>query len=285
KDYIVPKSCEANLLGPRGRTALPTSAESYDKVFVMTQRWGNEYFHFLVENLPRITPMLDVLRENLDIKIAVHAAEPGSAGHPKFISEFLELLGISNDRVIFVQKEIHAVLAILPSSTSCGQPDTQMINMLRHALLQVREALKAEFPTFDIVEFWGIGPIMSQLKLFAAASLIVAPHGAGLSNMVVSSLHTPVLEIGPPICAACYMHLAVKVINISVWRRARYARLATRQLQHIYARHPGSSEWDTPCDGKYEPDVGEILLLVRNLLEGKRQADSADSPKVFGGHF
>lgn len=40
-------------------------------------------------------------------------------------------------------------------------------------------------------------------------------------------------------------------------------RFATRQLQHIYARHPGSSEWDTPCDGKYEPDVGEILLLVR----------------------
>ncbi|CAN0467220.1 unnamed protein product, partial [Ectocarpus sp. 12 AP-2014] len=124
-------SCEANLLGPRGRTALPTSAESYDKVFVMTQRWGNEYFHFLVENLPRITPMLDILWENLDIKIAVHAAQPGSAGHPKFILEFLELLGISNDRIIFVQQEIHAVLAILPSSTSCGQPDTQMINMLR----------------------------------------------------------------------------------------------------------------------------------------------------------
>ncbi|CBJ29237.1 conserved unknown protein [Ectocarpus siliculosus] len=232
KDYIVPKSCEANLLGPRGRTALPTSAESYDKVFVITQRWGNEYFHFLVENLPRITPMLDILRENLDIK----ALYPTTGGIPVPVAR--------------------PVIVLIVREHKRGLKNND----------KVREALKEEFPTFDIVEFLGIGSIMSQLKLFATASLIVAPHGAGLSNMVVSSLHTPVLEIGPPICAACFMHLAVK-------------------LQHIYARHPGSSEWDTPCDGKYEPDVGEILLLVRDLLEGQRQADSVDSPKVFGGHL
>lgn len=78
---------------------------------------------------------------------------------------------------------------------------------------KVRDALKEEFPSYDVVEFFGTGPIISQLQLFATASLIVAPHGAGLSNMVVSPLHTPVLEIGPPDCTACYVHLAVKVIG------------------------------------------------------------------------
>ena len=41
-----------------------------------------------------------------------------------------------SDFDVFVLK-IHADLAVLPSSTACGKPDTQMINLLRHALLQV----------------------------------------------------------------------------------------------------------------------------------------------------
>lgn len=39
------------------------------KVVVIAQYWGDEYYHFLVEALPRITLMLDVLVENLDIKV------------------------------------------------------------------------------------------------------------------------------------------------------------------------------------------------------------------------
>lgn len=78
------------------------------------------------------------------------------------------------------------------------------------------EALKDRFPTHDVVEFLGEGPILQQLELFATASLIIAPHGAGISNIIVSPLHTPVLEIGPPSCSMCYVHLTLKV---SVWRR------------------------------------------------------------------
>lgn len=80
-------------------------------------------------------------------------------------------------------------------------------------LWQVRDALQQEFPSYDVVEFFGVGSIVSQLRLFAAASLVVAPHGAGLSNIMVSPRHTPVLEIAPPACTACYIHLALKVKN------------------------------------------------------------------------
>ncbi|CAM9968750.1 unnamed protein product, partial [Pylaiella littoralis] len=266
-------------------------------VFIMTQFWGDQYFHFLVDALPRITLMLDVLRENLDIKMAIYAPGPNSELGMEYMCEFLELLGLGRNRVIFLDEEIHAALAILPSSTPCGKTDTQTINMLRQALLQalypsrgrpplpprplivlvvrtskrglqnsnqVRDALKQEFPAYDVVEFLGTGPIVRQLHLFATASLIVAPHGAGLSNMIVSPLHTPVLEIGSLDCPTCFMELALK-------------------LHHVYARHPGSSTWTTPCGTQYEPHIGEILLLVRDLLEANRQADAADPPRRGGG--
>lgn len=35
----------------------------------MTQHWGDAYFHFLAECLPRITLMLDVLLEHPEIKV------------------------------------------------------------------------------------------------------------------------------------------------------------------------------------------------------------------------
>ncbi|CAM9436075.1 unnamed protein product, partial [Hapterophycus canaliculatus] len=247
KDMIVPKSCGTERFGPLASMAIPTTAKTYDKVFVIAQHWGDGYFHFLVEDLPRITLMLDILRENPGIKIAVHAPAAAKKGRKEYMSQFLELLGMQKERVIFLQKEgkIHADLAILPTSTACGKPNTQMIGMLRHALLlalypdtsgapppversiillvvrqtgrglansgNISKALTEEFPSYDVVEFLGTGPVASQLELFATASLIVAPHGAGLSNIMVSPLHTPVLEIGPPECSSCYIHLAVKV--------------------------------------------------------------------------
>lgn len=57
----------------------------------------------------------------------------------------------------------------------------------------------------------GQGSMTSQLELFSKAAMIIAPHGAGLTNIMVSPLHTPVLEIGPPACPSCYLHLTLKV--------------------------------------------------------------------------
>lgn len=39
----------------------------------MTQYWGDEYFHFVVDALPRITLMLDILQEHLDIKVPLYS--------------------------------------------------------------------------------------------------------------------------------------------------------------------------------------------------------------------
>lgn len=77
--------------------------------------------------------------------------------------------------------------------------------------MQVEEALRRNFPDFDVVQFLGEGPLEEQLKVFATATMIIAPHGAGLSNMSVCPPHTAVLEIGPVTCPSCYLNLSVKV--------------------------------------------------------------------------
>lgn len=41
----------------------------------MAQRWGDEYFHFLTEALARITLMLDIVRDDSDIKVPFSAPQ------------------------------------------------------------------------------------------------------------------------------------------------------------------------------------------------------------------
>eukprot|EP00903_Cladosiphon_okamuranus_P015446 g14266.t1 len=301
-DYVVPISCASHVKGEEQERAHAAAlvagislkeAKRYEKVFIMSQEWGPNWYHFTVEHLPRIMAFLDVLLENDDIKIAVH-----HHGHDKWHDtgreydahlEMLAMLGIRRERILLVKEEIHADLAILPTSTVCGDPDTHLINMLRHRLLQgmypgtggvpplpprptivlivrnsirglqnndeVREALEDNFPDYDVVEFFGTGSVQTQFEAFTSASLIVAPHGAGLSNTIVAPLHTAVLEIAPIQCPPCFLRLTLK-------------------LHHIYARHTGG-EWNMECNNWYEPDVDDIVRLSRDLLEAKREADEA----------
>ncbi|CAM9134740.1 unnamed protein product [Ectocarpus fasciculatus] len=298
-DYILPVNCatthknegrdfKENAAGP-----VPDYVPRYEKVFVMTQDWGPNYYHFTVEHLPRITLALDILLENPEIMIAVHYHDidrwHDTTTELEAHMDMFEILGISKKRIIFVQTRMHAELAIVPTTTICGDPDAHMVNMLRNRFLQglfpttdgvppvpprpvivlvvrttlrglknndeVREALKINFPSFDVVEFFGKDPVRDQLETFATAAMIIAPHGAGLANMIVAPLHTPVLEIAPIRCPPCFLRLALK-------------------LHHVYARHPGG-KWTKRCQKFYKPDVDEIVDLARDLLEGKRQADDA----------
>ncbi|CAM9445961.1 unnamed protein product [Ectocarpus fasciculatus] len=299
-DYILPVNCEEltvdeiDIARNVAADGLPANLQSYDKVFVMAQRWSPNYYHFTAEHLPRITLALDILLENPEIMISMHFYQHDRLHHEisavqDVEMQMLEILGINRTRVAFVNRAMHAQLAIVPTSSNCGDPDPNMVNILRNRFLQglfpttngvppapprpvmvlvvrdtlrglanneeVKEALKINFPSFDLVEFLGTGSAQDQLETFANAAMIIAPHGAGLVNMIVAPLHTPVLEIAPLSCPPCFLRLALK-------------------LHHVYARHPGG-EWSQDCHTWYEPDVDEIVELARDLLEAKRQADDA----------
>lgn len=82
---------------------------------------------------------------------------------------------------------------------------------LTHPRFQVKLALQSSFPDYDVLEFTGSDSLRQQLEMFATAAMVVAPHGAGLSNILVAPLHTPVLEIAPISCPPCFLRLALKV--------------------------------------------------------------------------
>ncbi|CAM9134821.1 unnamed protein product [Ectocarpus fasciculatus] len=309
-DFIMPVNCqgprrnEVDIARQAALNGLPRSLPQYDKVFVMAQEWSPNYYHFTVEHLPRITLALDILLENPEIMISMHYYQHDPLHHDisavrEVQMEMLEILGINRNRIVFAREEMHANLAIVPTTSNCGDPDLHMVNMLRNRFLQglfpttngvppapprpvivlvvrsklrgltnneqVKEALKRNFPSFKVVEFFGTGSLRDQLETFATAAMIIAPHGAGLANMIVAPLHTPVLEIGTLACPPCFLRLALK-------------------LHHIYARHPGG-DWPLECHTWYEPGVDEIVELARDLLEAKRLADDAlELPEVVEAH-
>lgn len=49
-------------------TDRPTDLRSF-QVVVLASHWGDEYYHFVTESLPRVMPVLDVLLEHGDIKV------------------------------------------------------------------------------------------------------------------------------------------------------------------------------------------------------------------------
>lgn len=52
----------------------------------MTQEWGPSHYHFMVEHLPRITVMLDVLRQHEDIKVSWAVKQEGLCFQPLCLS-------------------------------------------------------------------------------------------------------------------------------------------------------------------------------------------------------
>ncbi|CAN0163607.1 unnamed protein product, partial [Ectocarpus fasciculatus] len=107
----------------------------------MAQRWGPTYYHFTAEHLPRITLALDILLEHPEIMISMHPYqhEPlhnDISAVQDVEMQMLEILGINRTRVVPLRHEVHAQLAIVPTSSNCGDPDAYMVNMLRNRFLQ-----------------------------------------------------------------------------------------------------------------------------------------------------
>jgi hypothetical protein len=68
------------------------------------------------------------------------------------------------------------------------------------------------FPKRNVVRYMGDVPLKQQMEAFSDAGLIVAPHGAGLVNLIFAPNHAKVIEIynNPrTACNYCYFALAL----------------------------------------------------------------------------
>ena len=215
RGLIVPQQCKQKHPVPRNQNKLKT----YDEVFSLTQNSGTLFYHSTLEDLPRIAPYVEFLNENKHIKIHTK--------NQTFHTHMLEMLGISKERLVF--GNVKARLVYMPAGTACGRPGvftTQLLSRIFHSRLP-GDVLSSKQDTIILIkrssrsrQFRNHANIFKMLKqvasdrgmramefrdnptpplnetmaLFYRAALVLAPHGAGLSNMIFSQPGVVVLE-------------------------------------------------------------------------------------------
>ncbi len=230
---LVPYSCSQDIepSPPRGYRATP----GYEEVFVITQYWGESFFHKMLESLPRIAPYVKFLVDNPDVKI--HLAEIEG-----YTQKTLNFLGFDSSR--FITGICKSKVVYLPQATPCGFAQAQSTSLMsqlyrsamdknmpkqernsivlikRSATRRFTEQRRIERMLTTLASEFGLNlelfkdnpppPMEAAMLLFRRAVLIVAPHGAGLSNMIYSDPGTAVIEgvCNPPHVNMCYQWAA-----------------------------------------------------------------------------
>jgi len=185
-------------------------------------KWNHNYFHFLTEGLPSLLETLKVV--NLPIACI----------QSNFIKDILEWFDIRNQLYTGGQiKDVYTMRLI-----ECGNPSPQKISLLRQKisqklnfekkygiLIKRSESCRSIINHNELLEFlqkkysleWKVFDKLSfkeTTELFSKVSMIVAPHGAGLTNMLFSPSNITIIEImdknDPNVC---YWHLSEMLDN------------------------------------------------------------------------
>ena len=171
--------------------------------------------------MPRLGPFIDFLLTNPHIKVHVR--------NKNIVLNFFGTLGIEESRL--VSGNVHAKLLYLPPGGGCGwyRPlsglaltmqyqnnimSTHSSSALQHNVIILirrssrrwlaqhgviaaflQEAAKQHNMTLWIFNDRPLPPFSSTMAMFYRARLIVAPHGAGLSNVMFTSPGAAVIEV------------------------------------------------------------------------------------------
>ena len=185
----------------------------YDHVFTISQVWGHSFFHGAVEGLNRLSLYLKYLLDHPYIKLHVNGYHP-----------YLQVLGLKPERII--RGTVRASVLYMPMGTPCftlpfieGQllavqlKETLMgSNETRDTVVLIKRSAKRWFEHHDAIyvtlekhcQEMGLKLVVfddkiipamhDTMNLFHRALVIVAPHGAGLTNMIFSQPGTLVIE-------------------------------------------------------------------------------------------
>jgi hypothetical protein len=209
--------------------------QSFHVVATIAHFWGSGYYHFVAENLVRVPLILQVIQDHKYSKLHIQSRHP-------FVEILLSALGVQTDSII--QGTVRANLLLLPEPVPCGNPPAVMLHLLRRTLLEknvgfhasstsecqvlivkrkgsraisnhddLRSRLSTTYPLCHIAVHTGDENVLDQLKLFRSSTIIVAPHGAGLSNIIACREQTLILELmveGRDV-NICYMAMAYKL--------------------------------------------------------------------------
>jgi len=208
----------------------------YNEVFVVSQGiWGNGVFHRMIEVVPRIALLVNFLKSNPDVRIVA----PHAGGR---LAELLNIIGLDKTRL--VTGVTRAKIVYQPRATPCGHANIQEIQMLsrlfrdyikrnfpmqpRNKLILIRRSRHRKFAQQQSIQTYmqrvsrefnlnytlyidNPAPSLNEtMMMFHSAVVIVAPVGAGESNMLFSQPGTYIVEgnCSPPNVNLCFMRLA-----------------------------------------------------------------------------
>ena len=196
---------------------------------------GNNYYHWMFEVLPRteIIKQAGFSIENIDHFIV-------NSYTSAFQYQTLARLGISREKIIEIEKHSHVScekLIATPRLKATGgniggyfvcnflQKEIGSKNTLKNGLKfekiyisRAKNHYRQVINETDIIEilvnfgfkvfFLESLSLDEQVTLFASAKIIIAPHGAGLTNIVFCNSGTKLLEIfSPNYVHVCYWHI------------------------------------------------------------------------------
>lgn len=179
----------------------------YRNVFSITQTWGNAVFHSIIECLTKIGILVKEIIEEQSIYIHLYNSAAVN---------YLLFLGIKRSRII--HGNIFASSLIITSKTNCGgYSNIQSLNNLRIFLRKISKINQS----IDIVlikrkgkrSICNFNDLYTKLlrhynlriynnndsmlkisNIFSSSKVIIAPHGAGLSNIVFCHTETTIIE-------------------------------------------------------------------------------------------
>ena len=220
---------------------LHTQVQQYDRVFVISEFAGYAYYHFLIQNLARMASSLPFLIRNKDVKVHVRSMKP-------FAIDYLRELGIATDRL--VNGVIRAKTVYFPSSSDPDSvfPINALSIFLKKPVIEyawnsivlikrshirwfnyhdsIFEMLKTVRKQYGLkVEVFRDDPtpnVQKTRNIFNQALMVVAPHGAGLTNMLFCRKRTCIIE------ALCFRQIQ------KPWHFPTMYRTLAASLGHIY---------------------------------------------------
>ena len=211
---IVPQRCQQSL-GAKTYRRIPEDED--EEVLTIAQFWGEGFFHATSEDLPRLSPWLDFLRTNRQVKIHVHT-------NHEFLRSMLHSLGLNPSRMVTGTRRVKVLY--MPAGSSCGRStafNTQLLSMqFRHtvktppeprkSILVIKRSAKRWFKNHDRifnmiqnstkytdikVELFtdeNLPTLEETMAMFNRAFMVIGPHGAGETNLFFSEEGTVNLE-------------------------------------------------------------------------------------------
>lgn len=189
-------------------------------------RWGEGYYHFMTEILPNV--------------LEIAKPFPIFTMPSNFAQSVFQWFSVDNHIVFGFPSDDDNINEIYEQEyIECGNPSPQKIDLIRNSVIEkvsftrtrgilifrreayrriinsdaVLEMLKRIYPMLEWVVF-DVLSFVDTVALFSSAAIIVAPHGAGLTNMLLSDSGIPIIEFMPlhnP--NICYWHLSELLKN------------------------------------------------------------------------